>query len=54
MKLATKTVIVAVCILLCGTGAIVVSSPERILEPQKCNAVPVKNRDVNPRAWIQI
>jgi hypothetical protein len=50
-----KVAIVLLCFSLCGAGTFVASrSLEKSSEPQKTNAIPVKNREVIRRIWIQV
>jgi hypothetical protein len=49
MKRTAKLAIILVCILLCGTGAMLVSKVPEKREPQKAKAIPVKNREISHR-----
>jgi hypothetical protein len=54
MCLTGKIVIVVLCLSLCGTGIFIASTAREKIEPQKMNAMPVKNRDFVRRIWIQV
>jgi hypothetical protein len=54
MSWTVKTVIVFLCFSLCGAGSFIASSVREKSEPQKMNAIPVKNRDLARRIWIQV
>ena len=49
-----KTVIVVLCFSLCGAGSFIASTVREKSGPQKMNAIPVKNRDLARRVWIQV
>jgi len=49
-----KTVIVVLCFSLCGAGSFIASTAREKSGPQKMNAIPVKNRDLARRVWIQV
>jgi hypothetical protein len=49
-----KLAIVFVCFTLCGAGTFIVSTPPDEQSRQKTNVVPVKNRQIIQRAWIQV
>lgn len=52
MSFTTKIAIVLLCFSLCGAGTFIASSPHKESEPQKANAIPVKNREVPGRFLI--
>jgi len=52
MTFMTKTAIVLLCFSLCGAGGFIASGPHKGSEPQKANAIPVKNHEVTGRFWI--
>jgi hypothetical protein len=54
MNWRTKITIVLLCVFSCGAGTYLVSTVHEKNEPQKMNAIPVKNRDVVRRIWIQV
>jgi hypothetical protein len=54
MSWTVKTVIVVLCFSLCGAGSFIASTARERSEPQKMNAIPVKNRDLLRRVWIQV
>jgi hypothetical protein len=54
MNWRTKIAIVLLCFSLCGGGTYIASNVYEKGEPQKMNAIPVKNRDVVRRIWIQV
>jgi hypothetical protein len=54
MCLTAKIVIIVLCLSLCGTGVFIASTPREKTEPQTVNAIPVENRDVVRRVWIQV
>ena len=54
MTWRTKIAIILLCFFLCGAGTYLASTVHEKNEPQKMNAIPVKNRDVVRRIWIQI
>jgi hypothetical protein len=49
-----KFVIVVVCFSLCGAGTFIVSTPRDERSQQKTNLMPVKNRQLIQRNWIQV
>jgi hypothetical protein len=49
-----KLGIVVVCFSLCGAGTFIVSTPQDEQSQQKTNVVPIKNRQLPQRNWIQI
>jgi hypothetical protein len=49
-----KLVIVVVCFSLCGAGTFIVSTPREEKSQQKTNVIPVKNRQLIQRNWIQV
>lgn len=54
MNWRTKIAIVLLCFSLCGGGTYIASNVHEKDEPQKMNAIPVKNRDVVRQIWIQV
>jgi hypothetical protein len=55
MPLTLKIVIVLLCLALCGAGAFIASTArEDATQPQKINAIPVKNHEIARRVWIQV
>jgi len=48
----TKIAIILVCFFLCGAGTYLASTVHEKREPEKMDAIPVKNRDVVRRIWI--
>jgi len=49
-----KFAIVVVCFSLCGAGTFIVSMPHKEESQQKTNVMPVKNRQLIQRNWIQV
>ncbi len=54
MNLVTKIAIVLLCFSLCGAGTFIASTAQKEDAPQKTNMIPVKNREVVRRIWIQV
>jgi hypothetical protein len=54
MNWTAKLTIVLVCFSLCAAGTFVASTAREKREPQKTNVIPVKNRDLVRRVWIQV
>jgi hypothetical protein len=54
MSLLTKIAIVLLCFSLCGAGTFIASSAHNKTEPPKTSVIPVKNRDVAGRFWIEV
>ena len=55
MPLTLKVAIVLLCFALCGAGTFIASTArEQSEQPQKMNAIPVKNHEVARRVWIQV
>jgi hypothetical protein len=54
MSWTAKITIVLLCFSLCGAGTFVASTAREKTEPQKMDAIPVKNRDVVRRIWIHV
>jgi hypothetical protein len=54
MNWTAKITIVLLCLALCGAGTFVASTTREKREPQKTNVIPVKNRDLVRRVWIQV
>jgi hypothetical protein len=52
MNWMIKTGIVLLCFVMCGAATFIASSPQtKSAEPQRTNAIPVKNRDVVRCIW---
>jgi len=49
-----KLAIVVVCFSLCGAGTFIVPTPQDEKSQQKTNVMPIKNRKLPPRNWIQV
>jgi hypothetical protein len=49
-----KLAIVVVCFSLCGASTFIVSTPRDERSQQKTNLMPVKNRQLILRNWIQV
>ena len=54
MSLTMKVAVVLLCFSLCGAGTFIASSAPKENEPQKTNVIPVKNREVVGRIWIEV
>jgi hypothetical protein len=55
MPLTLKITIVLLCFALCGAGTFIASTArEEANQPQKMNAIPVKNYEIARRVWIQV
>jgi hypothetical protein len=54
VNLLTKIAIVLLCFALCGAGTFIASTAQNEDRPQKTNVIPVKNREVVRRVWIQV
>jgi hypothetical protein len=54
VNLLTKIAIVLLCFALCGAGTFIASTAQNEDTPQKTNVIPVKNREVVRRIWIQV
>jgi hypothetical protein len=54
VNLVTKIAIVLLCFSLCGAGAFIASTERNDGALQKTNIIPVKNREVARRVWIQV
>ena len=53
MPLTLKIAIVLLCFALCGAGTFIASTArEESRQPQKMNAIPVKNHEIARRVWI--
>jgi hypothetical protein len=53
MSLTLKITIVLFCFALCGAGTFIASTAcEQPGQPQKINAIPVKNHETARRVWI--
>jgi hypothetical protein len=49
-----KLTIVIVCFSLCGAGTFIVSKPDHKKSQQKTNVMPINNRHLIQRDWIQV
>jgi hypothetical protein len=49
-----KLAIVVVCFSLCGAGTFILFTPQDEQSPQKTNVMPIKNRQLIQRNWIQV
>ena len=49
-----KLAIVVVCFSLCGAGTFIVSTARDEQSQQKTNVMPIKNRQLIKRYWIQV
>jgi hypothetical protein len=54
MNWTVKITIVLLCISLCGVGVFFAPTAREKNEPEKMKMIPVKNRDVVRRVWIQV
>jgi hypothetical protein len=54
MSRTAKITIVLFCFSLCGASTFVASTVREKREPQKTDAIPVKNHEVVRRVWIQV
>jgi len=53
MSLLMKIAVVLFCFVMCAAATFIASSPQkRSAEPQRTNAIPVKNRAVVRCVWI--
>ena len=53
MPLMLKLVIVLLCFALCGAGTFIASTArEQSEQPNKMNAIPVKNHEIARHVWI--
>jgi hypothetical protein len=53
MTLPVKIAIVLLCFTLCGAGTFIASTArEQSEQPQKMNAIPVRNHEITRRVWI--
>jgi hypothetical protein len=53
VTLPLKIAIVSFCFALCGAGAFIASNTrEESKQPEKMNAIPVKNHEITRRVWI--
>jgi hypothetical protein len=53
MPLTAKITIVLLCFALCGAGTFIASTArEEAKQPQRTNAIPVKNHEIARRIWI--
>ena len=53
-NLVTKIAIVLLCFSLCGACTFIASTAGNEDAPQKTNVIPVKNREMVRRIWIQV
>jgi hypothetical protein len=53
VNLPTKIATVLLCFSLCGAGTFIASTGQKENALQKTNVIPVKNREVPRRIWIQ-
>ena len=54
MSWTAKIMIVLLCFSLCGAGTFLVSTANEKSELQKTNAIPVRNREIIRRVWIEV
>jgi hypothetical protein len=54
MSWTAKITIVLLCFSLCGAGTFVASTTCEKRHLQKTNVIPVKNRDLVRRVWLQV
>jgi hypothetical protein len=54
VNLVTKIAIVLLCFSLCGAGTFIASTARNDNALQKTNVIPVRNREVIRRIWIQV
>jgi len=54
MSWMAKIAIVLLCFSLCGAGTFLVSTANEKSELQKTNAIPVRNREIIRRVWIEV
>jgi hypothetical protein len=53
MPLTAKILVVLFCFALCAVGAFIAPCvSEQSNQPQRTNAIPVKNHEIAPRVWI--
>jgi hypothetical protein len=53
MTSTVKMAIVLLCFALCGAGTFIASTArEQCEQPQKTNAIPVRNHEIARRVWI--
>ena len=53
MPLTLKVAIVLLCFALCGAGTFIASTArEESKQPQRMNAIPVRNQEIARRVWI--
>jgi hypothetical protein len=53
MPLTAKITTVLLCFALCGAGTFIASTArEEAKQPQRTNAIPVKNHEIARRIWI--
>jgi hypothetical protein len=53
MSWVLKLAIIFLCFSLCGAGTFIVSTPREGKAQKKPNVMPVKNRHLTQRNWIQ-
>jgi hypothetical protein len=54
MSWTTKITIVLLCFSLCGAGTFVATTRCEKEQSQKTNVIPVENRDLVRRVWLQV
>jgi hypothetical protein len=54
MSRRLKLAIVVVCFSLCGAGTFIVPMPQDEKSQQETNVMPIKNRQLIQRIWIQV
>ncbi len=53
MTRTVKIAVVVMCFALCGAGTFIASTArEESRQPQRTNAIPVKNHEIARRVWI--
>jgi len=54
MSWTAKIAIVLICFSLCGAGTFVASTAHEKSELQKATTIPVRNREIIRRVWIEV
>jgi hypothetical protein len=54
MSWIAKIAIIVFCFSICGAASFITLNVREKSEPQKANAIPVKNHEVARRFWIEI
>jgi hypothetical protein len=54
MSRMLKLAIVVVCFSLCGAGTFIVPMPQDEKSQHKTNVMPIKNRQLTERTWIEV